>query len=39
MARNGLLVEAYLLQGRMTKSAFARHCLKENIEEFKARQY
>jgi hypothetical protein len=37
MARNGLLVEAYLLQGRMPKSVFARRCLKENIEEFKAR--
>jgi hypothetical protein len=37
MARNGLLAEAYLPQGRMPKSVFARHCLKENIKEFKAR--
>jgi len=29
MARNGLLAEAYLLQGRMPKSVFARHCLKK----------
>jgi hypothetical protein len=37
MAKNELSVETYLLQGRITKSVFARHCLKENIEEFKAR--
>jgi hypothetical protein len=32
MARNELLVEAYLPQGKIPKSVFARHCLKENIE-------
>jgi hypothetical protein len=37
MTRKGLLVEAYLLQGRMPKFVFARHCLKENNEEFKNR--
>ena len=38
MARNGLLSEEIeLLQGRVPKSVFARHYLKENIGEFKSR--
>jgi hypothetical protein len=38
MAKNGLMSEEIdLLQGRVPKSVFARHYLKENIEEFKAR--
>jgi intergrase/recombinase len=36
MARNGLISEEIdLLQGRVPKSVFARHHLKENIGEFK----
>jgi intergrase/recombinase len=38
MARNGLMSEEIdLLQGRVPKSVFARHYLKENIGEFKCR--
>jgi hypothetical protein len=38
MAKNGLMSEEIdLLQGRVPKSVFARHYLKENIEEFKSR--
>jgi hypothetical protein len=38
MAKNGLMSEEIdLLQGRVPKSVFARHYLKENIGEFKSR--
>jgi hypothetical protein len=38
MAKNGLMSEEIdLLQGRVPRSVFARHCLKENVDEFKAR--
>jgi intergrase/recombinase len=38
MARNGLMSEEIdLVQGRVPKSVFARHYLKENIGEFKSR--
>ena len=38
MAKNGLMSEEIdLLQGRVPRSVFARHYLKENIDEFKAR--
>ena len=38
MAKNGLMSEEInLLQGRVPKSVFARHYLKENIGEFKNR--
>ena len=38
MAKNGLISEEVdLLQGRVSKSVFARHYLKENVEEFKGR--
>ena len=38
MARNGLMSEEIdLLQGRVPKTVFARHYLKENIGEFKNR--
>jgi intergrase/recombinase len=38
LVKNGLISEAVnLLQGRVSKSVFARHYLKENIGEFKSR--
>lgn len=38
MARNGLISEEVdLLQGRIPKTVFARHYLKENLDEFRKR--
>jgi hypothetical protein len=38
MAKNGLMSEEIdLLQGRVPRSVFARHYLKENMDEFKGR--
>jgi intergrase/recombinase len=38
MVRHGIISEEVdILQGRVPKSVFARHCLKENPKEFRDR--
>jgi hypothetical protein len=38
LVKNGLISEEVdLLQGRVSKTVFARHYLKENINDFKSR--